>query len=135
LARDIGRRERVDPVRITAEVGHGLAHRGQVDDARHAREVLHDHPGRGELDLHGGHRIWVPVGERADVLGGDVLAVLRADQVLQQHLQRERQSGGILQAVDADDLEDLVFGVRDRERVPGGEAVLAGLGRHGDSPS
>ena len=47
----LGRGQRVDLVRVAAEVGHRLAHGGQVDDAGHAGEVLHDHPGRGELDL------------------------------------------------------------------------------------
>ena len=47
----LGRGQRVDPGRVAAEVGHRLAHGGQVDDAGHAGEVLHDHPRRGELDL------------------------------------------------------------------------------------
>ena len=47
----LGRGQRVDLRRVAAEVGHRLAHRGQVDDARDAGEVLHDHPRRGELDL------------------------------------------------------------------------------------
>ena len=60
--------------------------------AGHAGEVLQDHPGRGELDL--GVRLGarVPVGERVDLLGGDVGAVLVAEQVLQQDLQAERQA-------------------------------------------
>ena len=47
----LGRRERVDPLRVAAEVGHRLAHGGEVDDARDAGEVLHEHAGRRELDL------------------------------------------------------------------------------------
>ena len=42
----LGRGERVDLGRVAAEVGDGLAHRGEVDDAGHAGEVLHDHAGR-----------------------------------------------------------------------------------------
>ena len=34
----------------------------------------------------------VPAGQRADVVGGDVRAVLGAEQVLQQHLEAERQA-------------------------------------------
>ena len=47
----LGGRERVDLGRVAAEVGHRLAHGGEVDDAGHAGEVLHDHAGRRELDL------------------------------------------------------------------------------------
>ena len=39
----LGRGERVDLLRVAAEVGHGLAHRGEVDDAGDAGEVLHHH--------------------------------------------------------------------------------------------
>jgi hypothetical protein len=85
------RRQRVDLRRIAAELGHRLTHRGQVDDAGHAGEVLHDHPGGGELDLLVGLGGLVPTGEGANVVGGDVRAVLGAQQVLQQHLERERQ--------------------------------------------
>ncbi len=48
---EFGRRERVDLGRVAAEVGDGLAHRGEVDDAGHAGEVLHDDAGGRELDL------------------------------------------------------------------------------------
>ena len=75
---------------VAAEVGHRLAHGGEVDDAGHAGEVLHDHARRGELDLLVGLGVGVPAGERLDVVGGDVLAVLGAQQVLQQHLEAER---------------------------------------------
>ena len=38
-----------------------------------------------------GSRLRVPAGEGEDVVGGDVGAVLGAQEVLQEHLQRERQ--------------------------------------------
>jgi hypothetical protein len=47
----LGRAERVDLGRVTAQGLHGLAHRGQVDHGWHAGQVLQDDPGRGELDL------------------------------------------------------------------------------------
>ena len=54
-------------------------------------------------------------GERADVVGGDVLAVLGAQQVLEEHLQAERQLLGALHRVEP---EDLVVGAVDREGRP-----------------
>ena len=36
---------------VAAEVGHRVAHRGEVDDRGHAGEVLHDHARGREGDL------------------------------------------------------------------------------------
>ena len=71
---------------------HGVAHGGEVDDRRHAGEVLHQHAGRAEGDLALGLAlVGQPVGDGLDVVLGDGAAVLEAQQVFQQHLQRERQ--------------------------------------------
>ena len=101
----------------------GLAHGGQVDHAGHAGEVLHQHPRRGELDLHARVGGRVPAAERADVVGGDVRAVLRAQQVLQQDLQ------GVGQAVvplDLVDRENLVARVCDAQLALRTKGVEAG---------
>ncbi len=119
----LGRRQRVDLGRVAPELGDRLAHGGQVDHTRHAGEVLHDHPRRGELDLGVGCRVRVPVAELADVLGGDVRAVLGAQQVLEQHLERVRQR---LSALDTRQPEDLVRRSVDLECTLGTEAVDAG---------
>ena len=67
----LDRHERVDLGRVAAEVGHRVAHRGEVDDAGHAREVLqHDARGR-ERDLLRRLGAVVPRGERLDVGGAD----------------------------------------------------------------
>src|SRR3712207_9530789 len=63
----------------------------------------------------------VPVRQGADVLGGDVLAVLGAQLVLQQHLQAE---GQLLGALDRVEPVDVVVGPVDAERRPRPEAVL-----------
>ena len=119
----LGRGERVDLLRVAAELGHGLAHGGEVDDAGNAGEVLHHHAGRGELDLLVGLGRRVPVRDRPDVVGGDVRAVLGAQQVLEENLQAEGQLLGALHRVEP---EDVVVGAVDGERRPGSEAVLAG---------
>ena len=128
----LGGSERVDPRRVSAEVRHRLAHGGQVDDARHAGEVLHDHARRRELDLLVGVRLGVPAGQRLDVVGGDVLAVLGAEQVLQEHLEAEGQRLDV-EAVPVDRIQavDLVGLAVDVQRALGTKAVGA---RH-DSPS
>src|SRR5690606_5776740 len=78
----------------------------------------------------------VPVAQRADVVGGDVGAVLGAQQGFQQDLEAVRQTLGSLDLVQA---EDLVRLLADPERVAGSEAVNAGrghriIGAHGRSP-
>jgi hypothetical protein len=74
----VSRRQRIDLLRVSAQVADRLPHGGQVDGAGHPGEVLHDYPRRGELDLDAGVCIRVPVGDRLDVVLGDVGAVLGA---------------------------------------------------------
>jgi len=88
----VHRRQRVDPLRITAGLGHGGAHGGQVDDCWHTREVLHQHPRRAVLDFAVGATFLQPAGEGAQVIGADGLAVFPAQQVFQQYLERHGQA-------------------------------------------
>jgi hypothetical protein len=122
---ELRRRQRVHPLRVAAQLDDGLAHRGEVDDARYPGEVLHDHARGRELDLRVGLGLRVPAGERPDVGGRDVGAVLGAQEVLQEHLETERQR---LRAVDRGQAEDLVTAAAHLERPPRPEAVLARAG-------
>jgi len=115
--------ERVDLGGITAEILDGLAHGGQVDHAGHAGEVLHEDSRRGELDLDAGVGGLVPAAERADVVGRDVGAVLRAQQVLQQDLQGVGQA---LVPLDLVDRENLVARVSDAQLALRTKGVEAG---------
>ena len=99
-----GRAQRIDPLGIAAERDHRLTHRSEVDDTRDAGEVLHEHPRRGELNFGVGLTLRVPPGERAHVVGGDVGAVFGAQQILEQHLQRERQAPRARHFTEAEDL-------------------------------
>jgi hypothetical protein len=125
---ELRRRERVDPRRVAAELDDGLAHGREVDDAGHAGEVLHEHAGGGELDLGVRLGAGVPARQCADVLGGDVLAVLRAQEVLEQDLEGVRQALG---ALDGRQPVDVVRLVADLEPTLAAEAVHA----HGASSS
>ena len=119
---ELGGHQRVDLRRVAAEVGHRVAHRGEVDDRGHAGEVLH-HDARGrEGDLVAGLGVGVPAGERLDVLLGDRPVALGAQQVLQQHLEAERQPRDVplrLQRVEA---VDRVLLAAAGERAAGVEA-------------
>jgi hypothetical protein len=78
-----GGRERVDLGGVAAQVADRLPHGGEVDHAGHAGEVLHQYARGRELDLHARVGGRVPGAEGADVVGGDVRAVLGPQQVLQ----------------------------------------------------
>ena len=94
----VHRRQRVDPLRIATGLGHGRAHGGQVDHRGHPGEVLHQHPRRAVLDLAVGAALLEPGGEGLEVVAGDGLVVLPAQQVLQQDLERHGQGIDIAQA-------------------------------------
>ena len=103
---ELGRDVRIHPRRVAAQGLDAVAHGGEVDHRRHAGEVLHQDPRRGEDDLVVGLRLGVPPGQRLDVLRGHRLAVLVAEQVLQQDLQRVRQPlHGELSSADMSKIE------------------------------
>jgi len=90
--------QRVDLGRVGAQRHHGVAHGGQVDDGRNAGEVLHQHAGRAEADFVFDAALVVePVGHGLQVGFVDGDAVFVAQQVLQQHLHRDRQLAGAVQ--------------------------------------
>ena len=109
--------------RVAAEIGHRVAHRGEVDDRGHAGEVLHEHARGHELQLAdtGLGRGTRPVGERADVVGVDVRAVLVAQQVLEQDAQRIRERVRIVDHLV--EPVEVVRAVADGEAGAGTEAV------------
>ncbi len=116
---ELGRNERVDTLRIAPELDDRVAHRSEIDDARNAREVLHQHARRRERDLLARLGGRVPFCDRRDIRRADSTVALRAQQVLEQDLQRERQSRNIealLKRIQSEDLEapapDLQLGAR-----------------------
>ena len=128
---ELGRRERVDAGGVAALLGHRVAHRREVHDGGDAGEVLHQHARGRERDLLGGLRRGVPAGERLDVGGADRTRALGAQQVLEQHLQRERQSRHVEARLERVETEDLVLAPTDGERALRVEAVV----RHSPSQS
>jgi hypothetical protein len=89
---EVDRVERVDLLRVAAERHDPVAHRREVDHRRHAGEVLHQHAGRAVGDLaRVAAALRGPVGEGADVVLRDRLAVLEAQHVLEHDLERGGQ--------------------------------------------
>ncbi|MND95340.1 hypothetical protein D3C80_875940 [compost metagenome] len=126
----VHRRQRVDPLRIAAGLGHRRAHRGQVDHRRYAGEVLHQHPRRAVLDFAVGATLLEPRGQCLEVGAGDGFFVLPAQQVFQQDFQRHRQLVQITQAFGGIGQAEVVVGlVAD---LQGLERIQAIEGRHCD---
>ncbi len=86
------RLQRIDPVRIAAQLLHGIAHRGQIHHGRHAGEILHQDAGRAKGDFDGRFGLRVPVCQCLDVLAGNRDAVLVAQQVFEEDLERPGQA-------------------------------------------
>ncbi len=89
---EIDGHQRIDLLRVAAECGHAVAHRGEVDDRGNAGEVLHQHARRAKADFLAGLALVLgPGGQRHDVGAGDGAAVLVPQQVLQKDLHGERK--------------------------------------------
>jgi hypothetical protein len=116
----LGGHERVDRRGVALVVGDRVAHGGEVDHGGHAREVLHHHARGGEGDLLDGS---ADASQRASF---SMLSSVTATpsslrrQVLEQHLQRERQPGDVelgLERVEPEDLEGLAPDLEFRPRA------------------
>jgi hypothetical protein len=117
----LGRGQRVDLGRVAAQLGHRLAHRGQVHHAGHAGEILQHHARGHEGNFRIRLGLGVPLGDRLDFLGGDRDAVLVAQQVFQQDFHRIRQLLQVEALAELGEAGDLVRAAVDLEGVAGGE--------------
>jgi hypothetical protein len=107
----INRHQRVDALRLAAEAGDAVAHRGEIDHRGHASEILHE-DARG-AERHLGLALSVvrePGRERLRVGHRVGAAILEAQDILEQHLQAVGQAGHVA---------DRPGGFRDREVVVG----------------
>ena len=96
-----GGQQRIDFLRIAAELAHGVAHGGEVDDGRNAGEILEQNARGHEGDFFfagafgaGG----IPGGEGANVFGVDEAVVFVAQKIFEQNLQRKGQPRGLADA-------------------------------------
>jgi hypothetical protein len=97
---EVRRHERVDQPRVAAELGHRVAHCGEVDDGRHAGEVLEDDPRRHERNLGLAAGPGPPPGQGLDVLGLDEAIAGVTQDVLEQDLERDRRAFEVDQSLD-----------------------------------
>jgi hypothetical protein len=97
---EIDRHQRVDLLRVSAELRHRVPHRGKIDDGGNAGEILHQHARGTESDLLVcGTAVLKPGRHGHDVALGNGAPVFEAQQILEQHLHRERQARNALKPV------------------------------------
>ena len=120
---ELGRLQRVDARGIAAEVAHRVAHRGEVDDRGHAGEVLEQHP-RGRVgDLAARLVGRDPFRQRLDVGRLDRAPVLVSEEVLEEDLERERQTRNVVLGLQRLEPVDVVLVAVHGERRLCSEAV------------
>ena len=115
---ELDRDQRVDLLRVAAEVGHRVPHRREVDDGRDAGEVLEQDARRREGDLAARLVRRHPPRDRFDVV-----RVAVPEHVLEQDPERVREPRDVpalLQRVQPVDLE---LAIADGERGAGGNVV------------
>ena len=119
---EIDRHQRLDHLRVLAELLHLRAHGGQIDEKRHTRKVLQHDASDGERDFILAGALRVPVREVLHIGLGDLLAV----QIAQQRFQHD--ADGNRQLRDFADARSL----KSREGVKlAGGAVASGEGLRG----
>ena len=123
---ELDREERIDLLRVAAEVVHRVPQRGEVDDRRDPGEVLQQHPARRERDLVRRLGARHPAGDGLDVGRRDTDAVLHPQRVLEEDPERVRQPPDVMARLERVDAEDLARLSRDLERRTRTERVGMG---------
>jgi hypothetical protein len=77
--------QRIDLLRVGAELGRGVAHGGKVNHGRNAGEILHQHAGRAVGNLVFGGAGLEPFGDGENILAMHGAIVLEPQEVLQHH--------------------------------------------------
>ncbi len=122
--------QRVDALRVAAQGADGVTHGGQIDHCGDAGEVLHEDAGGHVSDLAARLGLGVPLGQELNVAGGDINAILAAQQVFKQNLQAEGQAAQVEAALgEGRKAIDGVGAVAGGKDGPAGEAVAC-LGTH-----
>ncbi len=113
--------DRIDPVGVSAHLGHGIAHGREIHDAGHTGEVLEDHPRRHEGEFRAVGLRRLPSGERLDMLLRGHPLTAPPEGVLQQHTHREGEAVEV-----ADPLPGELGEAIDRNRLGSARECAAG---------
>ncbi len=120
----VGGQQRVGARGIGAHGGKRIAHRREIDHAGHAGEILQQHA-RGHKADFADSRAFAPR-YRLDIARQHALAVLIAQQVLQQDADRERQAADGAHSLffQTRETEIIVFGIADAQLRRRAKTVL-----------
>jgi hypothetical protein len=88
---ELGGDHRVHRPRVASQALQRVAHGGKVDQGGHPVGVMQEHPRRVQVDFVTSPGGGIPPPYRLKLLGCYQLPILMAQQVLQQHLEGERQ--------------------------------------------
>ncbi len=89
---EIDRDRRIDLGGIAAPALERIAHRREIGERREAGRILRQHAAGMEGDVTAPRALLAPFGQGTDIGIGHDVSVLAAQQILEQHLQRERQA-------------------------------------------
>ncbi len=89
----VHRHEGLDHFRIAAEARNRRAHRREIDEQGHPGEVLQDHTRHNERNFHLRRLLRVPVGQRLDVLLGNLFPVTIPEHGLQNDADADGEAG------------------------------------------
>ncbi len=122
---EVDRHQGVDPARAPTERLDGVAHCREVDDTRHAGEVLEEDARRRVRDLPGSAAAGLITGQGLHVSRFHARAVLVAQQVLEEELDRVGDPPEIRDLLEGRQAMDAVAPVTDLQGALGAEAVSA----------
>ena len=128
--------QRVHLLRLAAQAQDPIAHGREIDHAGHAGKVLHQDAGRLERHFGGRGGVGEPAGHGLRIRHAVGLAVLEAQDVLQQDLQADRQAGHVADRLfRLGDREILIAFSFDIQSATGLQTVLAERCHRSHSPS
>ena len=107
-----GGQQRIDFLRVAAELADGVAHGGEIDDGGHAGKILQQHARGHEGNFFFAVRR-IPGGQGANVVGVDEAVVFMAQQIFEQNFQRKGQAVdvadvGFGQRIEAEDFKRII---------------------------
>ena len=122
----VDRHQRIDLLRVAAQLGHRIAHGGQIDDAGHAGEILHQHARRAIVDFVIRLAGTQPRDQRLEIGDRDCRAIFKTQQIFEQYLHRIREPADVAELFGRSG--EAVIGkalAADGERAAGVQAVLS----------
>jgi len=89
---EVDRLQRVDQSRVAAESGERISHGSEINYRRHSGKVLEQNASGTKRNLFLDFPLYIPAGERTDVVGFDELAVFVPEEVFEENLEADGEA-------------------------------------------